>query len=56
MAEEKRFPIGPGPEEKKSGIGSLLRGLLGRAKPQSSDHQVMNQNLMKQEKIRHLDH
>ena len=31
MAEEKKFPIGPGPEEeKRSGIGSLLGG-VGKA-------------------------
>ena len=31
MAEEKRFPIGPGPEEEKRlGIGSLLGGAVGR--------------------------
>ena len=31
MAEEKRFPIGPGPEQKRTpGLGSLLKGLFKR--------------------------
>jgi hypothetical protein len=31
MDEQKRFPIGPGPEDKKPGLGSLLGKLLTRA-------------------------
>ena len=32
MEDEKRFPIGPGPEQKRTpGLGSLLKGLFGRS-------------------------